>query len=289
MSTAKNGKPVPEHRASGETERIYHEVRQSLRVTGVPLSLQDWAGYRSFPLLWEAVRPNVETRAFEEAANRLRQEAVGAADHLGRLSVLPKAQLGESQAFQVEASLMLYHYIDPKLLLLASVLSLALEGELSRGADSPSASADLIERGAPPRMAVMELVAARPEEEPLRRVFRDIRRVSGGAAVDGAYRTLALWPRYLQAAWEQLKPMMKGQAYATAALHLAKLSRALARSLPYPVSLARLDERDAAAAAVRLWEDRLPGLTLNISLLGLDWQAPELLRRSPFPAKPRVR
>lgn len=113
-----NSSPVAEHEAQGETEQVYHQIRQSLRVTGVNLVFRKWAGYKNLlPVLWQAVRPNVETMAFEQAADQLRIEAARSVGALGPLGASAQVTLGESQAYQVRSALDLYHYINPKLLL----------------------------------------------------------------------------------------------------------------------------------------------------------------------------
>lgn len=251
---------------------LFHEIRQTLRVTGVHPVLRDWPALAD---LWEAVRPNAETRAFEEASARIRAEAVTAADHLGRVAALSRAQLGESQAYQVEASLLLYHYLDSKLLLLASAAASGCKGE------PHNAKAQLIERGAPARMAILEVDESRPSDEDIKRVYRESRRVLAVSEVPMELRTLALWPRYLTASWERLKPLARSGAFERASRHILETSRALARTLPYPV------EASGLRHPVLALETALPKIILSVALLALDWQAPELLRRSPFPARSR--
>ena len=259
--------------AAQSEAHLFHEIRQTLRVTGVHPALRDWPFLAD---LWDAVRPNAETRAFEEAAARIRAEAVTAADQLGRVASLARAQLGESQAYHVETSLMLYHYLNPKLLLLASAAAAGCKGE-PHASDVP-----LIERGAPARMAILELEDGRPADEEVKRVYREARRVLGTPEVPVELRTLALWPRYLSASWERLKPLARSGAFSRASRHILELSQALARSLPFPT--APLASREVLAL-----ESSLPKSIVLVSLLALDWQAPELLRRSPFPARPRGR
>lgn len=76
MAIFSKTKPIQEYEAEGETERIYYEIRQTLRSTGVPDPFCSWAGHGKFlPLAWSALQPNAETRAFEEASDRLRAEA----------------------------------------------------------------------------------------------------------------------------------------------------------------------------------------------------------------------
>ncbi|MDB5902679.1 MAG: hypothetical protein JWM26_1557, partial [Betaproteobacteria bacterium] len=61
--------PIDEHQATGELERVYHDIRQVMRVSGVNLNFRTWAAFeRSFPLVWAAVRDNAGTYAFEHAA-----------------------------------------------------------------------------------------------------------------------------------------------------------------------------------------------------------------------------
>ena len=159
------GKPkrVTEWEADGEIEQIYHQIKQSLRVSGVNLNFRTWAGYpKYFSDLWAQVRPMVETRAFEEAADDLRAQAVGVAQNLTPLNSATRANPGESQSYQIKAALDLYHYVNPKLLLLTSAVKISLESNpTARTETGPSA---LIERGVPDRMYPMEMIEEEPDD-----------------------------------------------------------------------------------------------------------------------------
>ena len=41
-------KPVKEIEATGEIERVYHEIKQSMRVSGINLNFRTWAGFDKF-------------------------------------------------------------------------------------------------------------------------------------------------------------------------------------------------------------------------------------------------
>ncbi len=285
------GRPreVEEREARGEVERVYHEVRQSLRVTGVGLPLRAWAAQpRSLALIWDAVRPNVETRAFEDACDRVRAEVAVAAQRLGKLDVRPRVTLGESQHYQLEAALDLYHYATPKLMVLTSAVRLSLEGE--RLGAAPDGPADLVERGAPPRMAPMEMLAERPRDERIGRIFDDIRETVGQPSVHDEHRTLALWPDYLAIAWARLKPLQGETRWAAATEDLFEASRAAARSLrlEVPISKRRIadlgDDSDVIAASAATFERSLPAQAAAIALLELDFKSADAAGRSPFPA-----
>jgi len=117
------GKPklVKETQATGEIESVYHEIKQSMRVSGINLNFRTWAGFaKFFPAMWDAMRPLVETRAFEHAADEIRRESVGFAGKLGKIEAKSKVHLGESQKYQIIKALELYHYINPKLLVFTS-------------------------------------------------------------------------------------------------------------------------------------------------------------------------
>src|SRR5437764_354370 len=93
--------PLPEFQAEGEIERVYHELRQSLRVTGVNLIFRTWAAFEKFlPAMWDELRPNVETTVFDKAASQLRDEALRAAD-LFPPGASAAPDLGESRACQI--------------------------------------------------------------------------------------------------------------------------------------------------------------------------------------------
>lgn len=290
------GKPkqVTEYEAEGEIERVFHEIKQTLRVTGINLNFRTWAGYEKFfPAMWDAVRPNAGTRAFEAAADRVRAEAVRAARQLGLLDIQMRAALGESQAYRLRAALDLYHYINPKLLVFTSAVKLALDGEQPERVGKASADVELIERGVPARMYPMEMVSTEPEEERIRKLFEDIKQTLSLSSINSDYRTLALWPDYLADGWEKLKPIVQSDEYRQASDNLRETARSLAQRLLLPVPLSREraeelgEDADEISKTTEKFERLLPSLIINIALFSLDWKTPETLAQSPFPAATR--
>jgi Halocarboxylic acid dehydrogenase DehI len=286
-------KQVSEREAQGDVERVLHEMRRTLRVTGLDVTVRTWAGFERFLVgMWEAMGPNTETRAFESAADEVRVWAVDAAERLGpALGAWDAVSLGESQRYHLRGTLELYHYLNPKMLVFTSAVLLALRDE-PVGALQPLGSAERIERGAPARMMAMEWVPERPDEARLRGLFRDIQETVGPPSLPGDFRGLALWPEYLEAAWARLKPRMKGEAWARASDTLLALSRRLARDLPYEVALSgeRLEVLHEDAEVIQRvtaqFEWRLPVLVLAMATLVCD--AGDVERRMPFPAEARL-
>ena len=280
---------VGEHEARGETARIYHEIRQTLRVSGVNLNLRTWAAFpHFFPAMWTAMQPVAASRAFESASDDVRARAAHLALSMRALRV--DTSLGESQRFQVERALALYHYINPKLLLFTVLVKRGLTkdgtGVNQRGTADSGA---LVPFGAPPDMAAMEMVDEEPSDKRLRRLFSDIKKTLRLSSINSDYRTLALWPDYLEPAWAALKPVVHTEAYRQAASTLEEQARSAAERLPTPPGMeihrlaARGENTDALVQVTDRFERLLPPLILNVALLARDRWPDHQLRRSPFP------
>lgn len=287
--------PVDEHEARGETARIYHEIRQTLRASGVNLNFRTWAGFPRFlPAMWAAMQPVAASRAFESASDGLRARAADLA--LTLPAVRTDAPHGESQRFQLERALALYHYLNPKLLLFTQLVRRGLTGE--RAGVSGSGSTELEVRmpfGPPPDMAAMEMVSENPGDRRLRRLFRDIKQTLQLSSVNSDYRTLALWPDYLEPAWAALKPVVRTDAYRQAGLALGQEVRRAADRFPTPAGIglhrltARGENTKALVEATDQFDRLLPPLILNVALFAREWWPHDRLRASPFPVSGSMR
>lgn len=213
------------------------------------------------------------------------------AAELGGEQIRTRLPLGQSQSYQIQKALDLYHYINPKLLLLTAAVRLALRGEPIKGHASQT-ELELIERGCPANMYPMEMVSDKPDDRAIRRIYKDIQRTLSLSSINSDYRTLALWPDYLAAAWSGLKPLVQRPAYPEACDRLRATAREQALALPYAIDLSmeqvkELGEDEEVLEKTESFEKLLPGLIINIALLELDWRAAEPLARSPFPARRR--
>ncbi|MCL7419736.1 MAG: halocarboxylic acid dehydrogenase DehI family protein [Methylobacter sp.] len=283
-------KQVAETEAEDEIERVYHEIKQSLRVSGINLNFRTWAGFEKFFLLmWDAMRPLAETWAFENAADEIRRESVNLAGKLGKIDAKAQVNLGESQKYQIKKALALYHYINPKLLVFTAKVKQALAGETPQSSESPTNTV-FIERGIPVPMYPMEMIAAEPEDKRLAAIFEDIKDTLSLSSINSDYRTLGLWPDYLDAAWHELKPIVLAEAYQKASDQLRETAREQAKALP-AISLSKQqiedlgEDTDEILETTEKFEQLLPSLMINISLLSLDWKPADVLLTSPFPAE----
>jgi hypothetical protein len=261
-------------------------------VTGVPVELRVLAGFSVFlPRMWDAVRPNLATRDFEDAADQLRASAVEAAARMDRLAA--GVPLGESETYRLRGLLDLHHYVSPKLLLLAATVRAALDGALLGPVVENMGAIEQVERGAPPAMHALEMVAERPEDATVRELLADIEETLELPAASGDWRSLALFPDYLAAFWARLRPVALGDAWRGAGRALGQEARSLALGLPHPVPLSRErlanlgeDLRGVYRATDDL-ERILPGVVLDVALASLEWSSPGDLAESPFPAATR--
>ncbi|MCE9668611.1 halocarboxylic acid dehydrogenase DehI family protein [Myxococcus stipitatus] len=282
---------VSEREATGAVERVYHEVRRTMRVTGVDVSLRTWAAFpRFFVAMWEAMGPNVETRAFEESGQALWGETLESTVGWEVLGAWETADLGPSQRFHARGILELYEAMQPRVALMVAAVRLALRGEpVGRG--GPPGTVERLERGALPRMAAMEWAPERPPDARLRALFSDIVKRVGPPGVPGEYRALACWPEYLESVWSRLGPVMRDPGYARAVEGVRESMRRRARSLPYVVGLSRArvaslgEDADAVLRLTDALEARLPGLLLNLALMVQD--VPDILRQ-PIPGASRL-
>ena len=284
-------KPVKEIEATGEIERCYHEIKQTMRVSGVNLNFRTLADYADFfPVMWDAMKPVTETRRFETAGDEIRARAVRLAESLGGLDALHENLCGESESYQIQAALDLYHYINPKLLVFTFVVRFALECE-SYAVHNEGYDPAKIVRGVPAKMFPLEMMPEKPDDEHLRESFDEIIEIFDLSSINSDYRTLALWKDYLSAIWEKLKPLAQSVEYERVANELRDAGAEVARRLPAPASLTKErvkelgEDYDSIIKTLHEFERLLAPLILNIALMSLDWKQAEDLVHSPFPAE----
>jgi hypothetical protein len=97
--------------------------------------------------------------------------------------------------------------------------------------------------------------------------------------VDDAYRPLAAWPDYLDAAWSRLRPICRSAEFPDAALRLRIDAAAWARKLPHSFTIdwdrigLERGEESALVAATHQLEKQLSMSVLNIAILRGDLKA----------------
>ncbi|MDX1540709.1 MAG: halocarboxylic acid dehydrogenase DehI family protein [Geminicoccaceae bacterium] len=263
--------------ADPTTRRIYQEIQQALRVPFVNFIFRMLANRPAFfQAAWARLHPIAQSRAFEDAADRLRTMAtIGAVPVEGRL-----ADVGDDLR-RIRAFAATIHHVVPKLLLAATAFDLDAAGE--RAPDAATGSeGDLPDLGikAPGMVegaTSISMVDPKAAEGPLAELFQDIQSTHGHPGVATYYRALAQWPELLDDLWQAVRPVVGSAAFEArrgelvdAAAEEIRALRSAARAnglmTDDPPAL-RAEEREELRAILAVFRFRIiPDLNLVVPL-----------------------
>jgi len=283
---------VDETQADRLTIEAYELITRKLRVSRVPLFFRALAGEKALLPCWQALRPAIRLRAFEEGADELRARAAKAAVELGCPLIetqLEWAGYDLDEIDEIRGQVNIFHYQDAKVLLALAVLCEALEGVAGGGRETPRAM-QRVPRGVPHEMDIIELV---PEDAngTLARVFRSIRTHLGLGAVADDFRALGRWPKYLNIAWDDARKRDDEPRARAAMVDLWGQAKAAVATLPAKVSVsaAQLTAAGADLRRVRALTERfrraMPGLVLDLAQFKVQLDGAEDALDSPFPVR----
>jgi hypothetical protein len=283
---------VDETQADRPTLEIYELITRKLRVGRVPLLFKALAAGKGLSVCWEALRPAIRVRAFEEAADDLRARAATAAVELGCPLIetqLEWAGYDVDEIDEIRGQVDVFHYIDAKLLMAVATLTQALQGGAG-GVQRGARGEQRLPRGVPPDMDPIELV---PEVQngALGKIFRGIRAHLGLGLVPDDFRALGRWPRYLEVAWSDARERDESPRARDALRELLAQADEAARLLPVRVQVSDQALRTAGADPDRLramlerFRSAMPGLVLDLALFKVQLDGVESARESPFPVR----
>src|SRR2546425_5227421 len=227
---------VDETQADRQTIEIYELVTRKVRVGRVPLLFKGLAAEKALLPCWNALRPAIRVRAFEEAADDLRARAAKIAVDLGCPLIetqLEWAGYDIDEIDEIRGQVDIFHYVDAKLLMAGCVLAGALRGGAGGVASGPRGE-QRVPRGVPQDMDPIELVPAEPVGA-LGRVFRSIRAHLGLGLVPDDFRALGRWSKYLELAWSDARK--RDEEGAASVKDLGRLADEAARQLPVRVEI----------------------------------------------------
>lgn len=246
------------------TEALLAEMRAALRLPFTPEPLARLAQAEGYlALVWPQVAPSVETAGFLGSARYMADMALDAVEavyepQLSR-AALREAGLGPGDLDALAAVIDLFHYTQPQLLLVLAALAEAFERPQVGGQGRP----DPREATARERAHLaLPVRLAPPGTAPLPEVAEAL-------GLDGPpdlYRAVAGWPRYLDAAWEELQHLAAYPDFRRRGRALYFYARSGARFLAQPVR-ANADAlresglaEDAIATARRTLDAALPAM-----------------------------
>lgn len=287
--------PTPDAHTAGEVlevdaspviQAVYSDIRSSLRAPIVNLVFRVLAGYPDFlQLAWRQLRANVQIIYFERRADAIRARAVEGMAEFGIQDFGPESA-------ETREILRVFHYVNPKLLMVVAVLRAATGGQYPRLESLPEEEKRQILCGIPPEASGISIGDPATAPPHLKDPFDDTISALGISAVNSDYRFLAADPGYLQTARNALKPLIERSEYWDLQRDLRLLAEEAILNLPFRVEtnphVMRLcgmseNEVDEVRDILEQYYRLLPGLIANISFLNAGAFGKEAAIQSPFP------
>lgn len=289
-----------EQAEAAEAQRLlFEDVRSAFRTPFVPLLVRRlWSVAPAyFERAWRELKPNILTRAFEAQSDIIRAAAVrevaqsGAVEPGAFRESLRRRAISTSVVDEIVRAANVACYADPKILLAATALDLALDNEPVGGAaDLLPVEREAIPSGVP--QEVSDLPALGDGEAPGRilRLWNDIVATLALPAVTDDLRAISRWPDFLEIVWTTARPHTTRPGIG----RLGDMAEEAARRLPFrftvgPAAAAQLGLTPAQTTDIaRFVKDlrrRLPALVFMMALAryGLSEEGGEAVERSPFP------
>jgi len=276
------GEVMPED-ADEETRAVYEAVQTHLRVPFVNFIFRMLGNYpRYLSYAWGELAPQLLTPDFEGTANDLRRRAL--------LEPVPDAAdvaweaLGDLD--QIRGFTDTIHYVLPKLLLVVSALDEGLGGERGTSGRTPEpAVAPGVAEGA----TSVRMVAPDEADERLARLYEEIQERHGHPGVASYYRGIARWPRFLEAAWERIGPLVRTDPYEERKRDLLERARDAVLGMALPDRRGAIERglTEEGAAEIRavlaVFRFRvIPDTFVEVPLVKAMLDGPEAARSSRF-------
>jgi hypothetical protein len=267
----------------------FREIRRLLRVPWVPLFYRALAPMPdALQAAWPALAPNVETRAFEEAADDLRVLLTRTAVELGTPLLEPMLL---SRGYDVDEidemrdALQLFHYVDPKLMLVTGGLVQLDEGRFLGGARRAEWALEPV----PPALDLPSPMLA-PERPGGRvgEILDALVRAIHLPDVTADLRVLGHWPGLLEESWDALSTLFARPALEPSLTLLRAEAHAAWQRMPHRVAPLADDAMTPShharyARLLRQFDDAGPRLALFAAALRVSLEGPENAMASPFP------
>ena len=269
-----------EHEAADERVKdTFADIKASLRAPQVSSLFEAWAVYPRFlESVWRRLRPNVLSPYFQEHAHRLGETAergislwpVG--NHAG---ILHARNVGGTDVRRMRDAVDFFFSVDPKLLIVARAVQLALAGEDVGGTGSAGSHAAPDEKPRDFRGLTMPMIDEQGAPLRVRRMYDEMKTTMGVSFLSKDYRVMGAHPDWLEVWWKDVKSAMQHARYQTLCDDLSTQTLESVRLLPYRIVLTSElmnqcemgdDQRRAVAQATKTFCDALPGVCVNIAL-----------------------
>lgn len=240
------------------------QLTAALRAPLVPAVIDELARCGTYlGHVWPQLAPSVDTAGFLGSALYMADMALDAVEEVyhplhSRESLLGGA-LDAPDLARLELTLEVFHWVQPQLLLLLSALAEGWEAERVGGQGKPDPREDS-ERERAHLQARIDLASAQAGPLP---------EIAEALQLDHApdlYRAVAVWPGYLQVAWDELQHLTAYPLFRRRGRALYFYARSSTRFLARPIEVspatlaARGVDADALARAKGVLDSALPML-----------------------------
>jgi hypothetical protein len=271
---------------------IYEDIKATLRVSVINLPFSLWANHPALlELLWNRLRPNLQTRYVEAAADRIRERAVRSIAAHFRPRDLDHSALSDCTRDVAQLSRFpvdIHHYANPKLLIATAGLLEALHGHDFEPVKDRALCAS-VPGGIPAAMPNLRFDAPLAAESQAAAILKEIQDTLALPQLSSEYFYLSSFSGVLEAVWAELKPMIKSDTYWQLAEDLGWLAGLLARGLPFPISIGREEFKNIGMSVLEVSNWIIPShmaltkLILNMAALKIRLDGKEEALRSPYP------
>lgn len=266
MKLAAERPEVMPDQAGERIRQVYEDVQRTLRVPFVNLIFRTLANDPDYLVpAWEQLAPALRTRAFERAADELREEAL--LEPVPDSSGVNWEDTGPME--KIRAFNDTIHYVLPKLLLVATAWD---EGEFGGGRGDQSETPPGIAEGTDKA----PMVGAEDAPDRVRRLLDREKRAHGHPLVSSYYRILGNWPDFLEAAWSRLEPLVGSDGYRERKDALVHITAEVLRSLPVAGEIQDVERTPEISDLLHAFRrEFIPSMMIDVALIKamLDGQA----------------
>ena len=277
--------PVPEIEAQGALLETYQDTKLVLQVPWMGVVTMAFAHYTHFySVLWQGLRPLCASQQFDEACNTLRREVeqlVSTLPHRSLERELLSVGYAAVEIDQIRDMIEVFSAGNMPYIMLATQVRLLLENHSLSSNRSTDPGKTLSVNGSIPSLMLVEPHHGNAQ---LQELYEDIKTTLGLPFLNTDYRALARWPSYFDRAWQNLKPKIATDEYASVVAKVHEMAVQLALDLPNPGALTSEQlqtaaKRDASLdevlEVVRLFQFLLPGLAVNVGFFRAQLLQPD--------------
>ncbi|MBI2843336.1 MAG: hypothetical protein HYX78_08045 [Armatimonadetes bacterium] len=229
---------LSEGHSRGRVREIYQEIEHEFAVPLVGSMFRALAAYSDvLDSVWSQFKSNVGTQVFIDFSSRIRSNADAMAADTFELDDLYAWMQGhecdKEDIRRIRYVLEMFHYLNPKLLLTAAAVDVAVNRiqspNVSRRRPSPSRT----QEPEFPTRAPQVMLDQAPDQ--VKEVYFDVLDLMGIPIVPDDFQALGNWQNFIRRTWNDLKPVMRSTTYLEESQRLSRMAVELAQELPHAV------------------------------------------------------